>query len=119
MDTFWSVLRMILFFAGVSTTVGSSVGWQYYVAVVGYIIGPFIYLFACVTSYWLYRELKRSVDESNGAAGAEEQGGGGYAAQEPSQSGGGQGWVHQEAHPSASTSSFKPFSGQGNRLGGS
>ena len=89
---------------------------------VGVIIAPFIYMFAAVTAYYLYKELKNVVNEAAaGGAGAEEMGGGGYAAQReapPAPAGSGQGWSHAESHPSA-PSGFKAFSGTGNRLGGS
>ena len=88
----------------------------------GVIIAPFIYMFAAVTAYYLYKELRNVVNEAAaGGAGAEEMGGGGYAAQReapPASAGSGQGWAHAESHPSA-PSGFKAFSGTGNRLGGS
>lgn len=61
MDVFWAVLRGILFFAGVSSTsTGSeSGGGIYWVAVIGYIIGPFIYLFACVSSADIERDKSK------------------------------------------------------------
>ena len=81
-------------------------------------------MFACVSSYYLYKELRNVVNEASGAMGDDGMGGGGgYAAQAPvpeaRQAGGGAGWSHAESHPSGAPAGFKAFSGQGNRLGGS
>jgi len=125
MDIFWALLRIVLYFAGVSSTdTGSLAAWQYYIFVIGLVIAPFIYTFATVTAYFLYKELRLVVNESanqgdDGVMG----GGGGYAqqqdARESSRSGAassGSQWSHSEAHP-APQPGFKAFSGTGNRLG--
>jgi hypothetical protein len=65
MDLFWSVLRLVLFFAGV-TAYGSSSGWQYYVLVIGLVVSPFVYTFSSVTSYYLSKELKKEVEQQVG-----------------------------------------------------
>lgn len=85
---------------------------------------PLLQMFACVSSYYLYKELRNVVNEASGAMGDDGgMGGGGYAQAQPvpeaRQAGGGAGWSHAESHPSGAPSGFKAFSGQGNRLGGS
>lgn len=127
MDIFWALLRLILYFSNASSTdSGDLNGWQYNVYISGMIVAPFIYTFATVSSYYLYKELRNIVNEASGAGGGEEagMGGGGYAAQQAPVSGaagGGAGWSHQESHPSSSAApgGFRAFSGQGNKLGGS
>ena len=82
-------------------------------------------MFATVSSYYLYKELRNVVNEASGAGGEDGMGGGGgYAAQREAapaaaSEGGGQGWSHAESHPTGAPAGFKAFSGQGNRLGGS
>jgi hypothetical protein len=85
----------------------------------------FAQVFCCVSSYYLYKDLRQAMDESVGGMGMgnEEMGGGGgiYAAPAPAErqqqqgGGGGASWGHAEAHPAPA--GFKPFSGTGNRLG--
>jgi len=130
MDVFWAFLRLILWFANATDVSQSGLpSWQLNVYIAGLIISPFVYIFATVASYYLYKELRHIMNESAGAMGdLGEMGGGGgfYGPSMAGNGGGGATWSHPETHPSSSatTSSsssssggFKAFSGQGHRLG--
>ena len=122
MSAFWSLLQIILFFSGATTTEsdGSTYGWRYYAAVSMIVVSPFIYIYCAVTSYYLYKELRRVLDEATGQLGEEEAPSYGQSIYGPSASSSSSSsstWQHQESHPTA-PAGFKAFSGQGNRLGG-
>ena len=79
-----------------------------YTVPAGVVVAPFIYMFAAVSAYYLYKDLRNVVNEASaGGMGAEEMGGGGYAAQREAPppaagggGGGGQGWSRAEAQGS-------------------
>lgn len=140
MDFFFAIIRAIMFFAKVVTDIPST-PWMMYIYIGTLIVAPLIYALCCTLGYQVYKELRLiTIDlQESGVLGAPPSfyGGGAVA----SSRGSSNMWSHPEIHPgeassaassssssSSSTSSgrtssnmrpgFKPFSGQGHRLGG-
>jgi len=134
----YAIVRMILYFAGSSSSEGPS-GWQSYIYIATLITGPVIYILAAVLGYHLYKELRSMMVPDAGAYGGGD--GAGYMPQGGQASGvASDAWRHQEVHPSepatigagggsavggaragpgaAPAPGFRAFSGQGHKLGG-
>jgi len=125
MDFFFAIIRLIMYFANVATDVPTTT-WVFDMYVGTIIAAPIVYVGCCYLSYQVYQQLRLIVNEiaaSEGFGGAAQPYYGGGAGM-PAQGGGADMWSHPEAHPAApgpaaTIASFKPFSGQGHRLGGS
>jgi len=141
MEFFFAIIRMIMYFANVGTDVPST-NWMVYIYIGTLIAAPLVYALSCTIAYQVYKELRLTViDLSEGMGPAPGFYGGGGSG---SGSRSGATWSHPESHPggapadsnsssssslSGSTNSsssraagrpgFKPFSGQGHRLGAS
>jgi len=68
MDSFWSVIRTVLFFLGLSRTQTPLVAWQYHIYVATITSSGVFYMFGSVVTWKLYRELRaifaRLMDEA-------------------------------------------------------
>ena len=138
LDFFWACIREIIFFASGTTTDNISVAnWQYYLGVVVLVAAPFLYVLACVISWFLYQELKNIIAELAGAFddGAMDYGAGAGRAGGMGGFGGFGGYERYQQPPATvtasnttatnntntntatNTSGFRAFTGQGHRLG--
>jgi len=119
--------------------------WQFYISVATYAIAPFIYVTGCCLSWFLFKELRAVINEMAQNIGGADQGfGGGYQqsaantsartaatvnSSTPATGSSSSGSINssggsvyqppsQSADPAADAG-FRPFAGQGHRLGGS
>jgi len=74
LDFFWGIIKMIMFFSGVSTTDAPSAAWSFYIYVGTLIGAPVIYFLVTYIAYQLYKELKLTLE--NTAMQASQMGGG-------------------------------------------
>jgi len=145
MEVFFSVIRMIMYFANVGTDVPTR-PWMIYIYIGTLIAAPLVYGLSCILAYQVYKELRLTVIDLSEGMGPPPgfYGGGGSSSGNSSRSGSAT-WSHPEVHPNGANSSvnsssasstssssdststrpipgrpsFKAFSGQGHRLGGS
>jgi len=138
-----TIITSSIAFASTDLGLGDLAAWRFYIVVVTYVMAPFIYVIGCVLSWFLFKELRSVVREMQnslvgGGGGGDQYSGAGY--QQPSSSssaststrpaassvnsgpsvssGGG---VYQPPSVRAEAvdvSGFRPFAGQGHRLGG-
>jgi len=142
LDFFWGIIKMIMFFSGVSTTDAPSAAWSFYIYVGTLIGAPVIYFLGTYIGYQLYKELKLTLENTamqasamggdpwGSSFGAPQQGpqtandynssfyGGGAPSSSGTTPGGSLSYNNPTARPpTRGTNGFKPFSGEGHTLG--
>jgi len=144
LDFFWGIIKMIMFFSGVSTTDAPSAAWSFYIYVGTLIGAPVIYFLGSYIAYQLYKELKLTLENTamqasamggdpygSSSFGAPQQGPqtasdynssfyGGASGSNSTQGTTSGGSLSYNARPPTTTrgaTGFKPFTGEGHTLG--
>jgi len=133
-----TIVTVSIAFAASDLNIGSAPSWQFYISVITFTIAPFIFVTGCVLSWFLFKELREVVNEmqQNIQQGDQGYGGGGYqqpsmattrtsstsstvntAASNTSASGGSVYHPPSVRSEAVVDTGFRPFAGQGHRLG--